>query len=984
MPWVLHRGRNVFFGPLRGTVEHFRRNRTPAIFLSNISRETEMHPDTTTPSGRRRLDPGLSTVAGVYLVAGLLSQASAQPTPAAAADNEIAEVVVTGSMLRRTDAETESPVTVLTAQDIQRSGLTTIADVVRTVSADNSGTLPTAFGAGFAAGASGVALRGLTVNSTLVLIDGRRVAPYAVADDGQRSFVDLNTIPLDSVERVEVLKDGASSIYGADAIAGVVNVILKKQYQGAEVYAEVGKGQHPGGGTERFTASFGKGDLATDRFNAYLNLEYQGDSRILVSDRPFPFNNNDLTSIGGKSANAGAPGSFTGTTTAIVAPATLAPGAPTPGILNTTLAGAYRPLGSGQCTGQANIAASAPSQLDPALTDDYCVQNRAGFGDFQPAQQRIGVSARFTVKLGEDIDSYTNASYYQNTVIVDAAPSPIQASLSINTNNIALPPTLPNGTLNPNDPFAAAGQYALIQYAFGDIPNQNTLKNHNLRWVTGLKGSRWGWDFDTGLVINHTWLDTESVGLLNGPALLAAVTNGTYNFVNPSANTAAQRAAIAPALVKTSTTDMDSLDLKVSHDLLSLPGGPLGLGLGAEVRYEAQADPALNPNNEVQGLGIAQTAGSRRVEAAYFELGAPIVKTLNLDISGRYDHYSDFGGAFTPKIGVKFTPIREVALRATYSRGFRAPSFAENGSSSSEGFFTEVLPAAFCAQHSAAYCQPYSLGLLSSANPNIQPEKSDSYTFGIILEPFSHFSASIDAYAIKKNNVIEPPDAGAALNPYLLGQPLPPGTTVVPDLPDPANPTALPRPALLGGIYLNENSLRTDGLDLDLRANYTFGRYGLWTSDLSVTKIFSFKLVAPDGTSQQFVGTQAPYILSSGAGTPRYRGAWVNSYAMGPASVTLTTYYTSGFAETGVDATGIPNACLYNDAYCHVASFIDIDLTAVYRFSDHLTTTLTVTNLLDRLPPIDPADYAGINYNPTYAQAGIIGRFVKLGVGYKF
>ena len=161
--------------------------------------------------------------------------------------------MVTGSMLHRTEYETESPVTTFSAEQIQQTGLTTIADVVRTISADNSGTLPTAFGIGFAAGAAGVALRGLTVNSTLVLIDGRRAAPYALADDGQRSFVDLNTIPLDAVERIEVLKDGASSIYGADAIAGVVNVILKKQYQGAEVNVEIGKGQHPGGGERRLT-----------------------------------------------------------------------------------------------------------------------------------------------------------------------------------------------------------------------------------------------------------------------------------------------------------------------------------------------------------------------------------------------------------------------------------------------------------------------------------------------------------------------------------------------------------------------------------------------------------------------------------------------------------------------------------------------------------------------------------------------------------
>jgi len=958
------------------------------LSAEQILRETSMQHDKIAPFNHRRLRRGLSTVLCVYL-GSVLSQASAQTSPAAVSDNEIAEVVVTGSLLRRTDAETESPVTVFTAEQIQKTGLTTISDVVRSISADNSGTIPTAFGAGFAAGSSGVALRGLTVNSTLVLIDGRRAAPYALADDGQRSFVDLNTIPLDSVERVEVLKDGASSIYGADAIAGVVNVILKKQYQGAEVYAEVGKGQHPGGGTERFTASIGKGDLSTDRFNAYFNLEYQGDSRILGTDRPFPFNTGNLSSIGGLNGLLGAPGSFTGTTTAVVAPGSLAPGAPAPGILNTTLAGAYRPLGAA-CSGQGNVAASAPTidKSDPTLTDSYCLQNARAFNDFQPAQHRIGVSARFTVKVADDIDAYTNVSYYQNTVVVDGLPQSVQAPVSVNTNNIALPPTLPSGALNPNDPFAASGQYALIQYAFGDIQAQNSFKNHNVRWVTGLKGSQWGWDFDTGLVINHTWLDTDTRGLLNGPALMAAVTNGTYNFVTPSANSAAERTAIAPDLLKTSTTDLDSLDFKATRSLLALPGGPLGIALGGDVRYEAQADPALNPNNVVQGLGIAQTAGSRRVEAAYFEFGIPVVKMLNFDISARYDHYSDFGSAFTPKVGFKFAPIREVALRGTYSKGFRAPAFAENGSSSSEGFFTETpstaFPATFCAQHSSAYCLPYPLGLLSSANPNIQPEKSDSYTLGLIIEPIRHLSASIDAYAIKKNNVIEPSNPFAALGPYLAGQPLPPGTTVTPDLPDPANPTALPRPAVIGGLYVNQSALKTDGIDIDLRGDYTFGDYGKWISNVLVTKIFSFKLLLPDGSSQQFVGTQAPYVLSSGAGTPRYRGTWSNSYEMGPGSVTLTTYYTSGFASTGVDATGSPNICLYTISFCHVASFIDIDLTALYKVNDHLTTSLTVANLMDRLPPINPADYAGVNYNPTYAQAGIIGRFFKLGVGYKF
>jgi iron complex outermembrane recepter protein len=939
------------------------------------------------PRSKNLSDSGSYRLLSALLAIGLAAtNANAQTTPAAAAaDKELTEIVVTGSLLHRTDIETESPVTVFTAEQIMQTGLTTIADVIRTVSADNSGTIPTAFGLGFAAGASGVALRGLTVNSTLVLIDGRRAAPYALADDGQRSFVDLNTIPLDSVDRIEVLKDGASSIYGADAIAGVVNIILKRQFQGEAVSAEVGKGQHPGGGETRFTATVGTGDLDTDRYNAYFSVEWQGDSRILAGDRPFPFNTTDLSSIGGPDNRAGAPGTFTGTTSAVVAPSVLTPGSPSPAVLNTTQVGAFQPLTS---CGAGTTAASAPSAV--AGTDNYCLQNRSSYFDDQPAQQRIGVSGRFTVKVNDDTRAYINASYFQNNVIVDTAPAQLQNSVALNTENIALPPTLANGSLNPNNPFAALGEYALTQYSFGDIEQQLTLKNHNFRMVTGLIGKMAGWDYDTALVINHTWLDTIQTGLLSASGELNAVTNGTYNFVNPSLNTPAVRAAISPTLAKTSTTDLDSLDFKATRELFQLPGGPFGIALGAEIRYEAQNDPSLNPNANVEGLGVSQTIGSRNVWATYAEFGIPVVKSLNFDISGRYDHYSDFGGAFTPKAGFKFAPIKQVAIRGTYSKGFRAPAFAENGSSSVEGFITQnpatAYPASFCsaAVHSAAYCLPYTFGIITAANPNIKPEKSDSYTFGVIFEPISQLSASVDLYDIKKRNTIVPGNSGAALAPYFAGQPIPPGLAVQPDLPDPSFPGSLPRPLAVSSEYVNANELKTDGIDIDLRAKFDFDQWGRFVSDLSVTKIFSFKLVFDDGTSQQFVGTQAPYILSSGAGTPRYRGTWSNTYYYGPASLTLTTYYVSGFAQTGVDATGDPNACLSFSVPCHVASFTDFDLTGIYHINDHLTASLSVLNLFDKLPPIDPADYAGINYNPTYAQSGIVGRFFKLGAAYKF
>lgn len=191
----------------------------------------------------------------------------------------------------------------------------------------------------------------------------------------------------------------------------------------------------------------------------------------------------------------------------------------------------------------------------------------------------------------------------------------------------------------------------------------------------------------------------------------------------------------------------------------------------------------------------------------------------------------------------------------------------------------------------------------------------------------------------------------------------------------------------MGAEYENDNSLQTDGVDLDLRGNFDFGRAGQFVSDLSISKIFSWKLFFENGTSYQYVGSEAPYILSSGAGTPRYRGTWTNGWIYGPLSVTLSTYYVSGYAETGIDATGSNSACLYpfsSPLACHVASFTYSDLTGIYKVTDHLTASFTIQNILDRLPPLDAANYAGVNYNPTYSQAGIIGRFFKLAATYKF
>jgi iron complex outermembrane receptor protein len=210
----------------------------------------------------------------------------------------LTEIIVTGSRLQRTDTETPSPVEVITSIDMQQSGFTSTQDILHNLTANGQGTLSQSFSGAFASGAAGIALRGLNVGSTLVLIDGHRMAPYPIGDDGQRSFVDVSNIPFDAIERVEVLKDGASAVYGSDAIAGVVNIILKKSFQGASVTADGGTSSHGDGTEYHVSGIYGLGDLDADGHNFYISAEYKRSGEIKFTDRGGIFTQTDFTSPG--------------------------------------------------------------------------------------------------------------------------------------------------------------------------------------------------------------------------------------------------------------------------------------------------------------------------------------------------------------------------------------------------------------------------------------------------------------------------------------------------------------------------------------------------------------------------------------------------------------------------------------------------------------------------------------------------------------
>src|SRR5688572_13837819 len=266
---------------------------------------------------KRMLEAGVAVPAIALLGAGFATPAYAQdPVGEAPAcdpatdddcDPEAGErvIVVTGSLFRRTNTETASPVTSLSAETLEERGINQAAEAVQRIPSNNAGTIQQGWNTGFnfASGANAPALRGLTVQSTLSIADGLRIAPYPLADDGQRNFVDLNTIPQAIVDRIEVLRDGASSTYGADAIAGVINVITKKEVQGLHLNGSLGISQEGDAGEQRIHATWGYGDLNDQGFNFYVSGEYQNQDALWARDRDYPFNSTDWTGVCGETGS---------------------------------------------------------------------------------------------------------------------------------------------------------------------------------------------------------------------------------------------------------------------------------------------------------------------------------------------------------------------------------------------------------------------------------------------------------------------------------------------------------------------------------------------------------------------------------------------------------------------------------------------------------------------------------------------------------
>jgi iron complex outermembrane recepter protein len=479
-------------------------------------------------------------------------------------------IEVTGSNIKRTDTETSSPVQVITREEIQRSGKQSIAEVIQGISANNSGSIPTAFTGGFASGSAAISLRGLGVDSTLVLVNGRRMATYGLADDGQRTFVDLNAIPLEAVERVEVLKDGGSAIYGSDAIAGVVNIILRKDFQGYSAGVNLGSSSRGDGQSGKLFATAGFGDLNTDKYNFNFTIEGSKEKEIKNKDRDSYLGTTDLRSIGYFDSRRGALGAGFGA---------FANGQQA--YSGTTPYGTVRnPANQGTLGNYNRINLTPCGDIDPVT--NVCRFDTIGYDYIQPETERLNFYGRGTFQINDAVQAYGELGYFSSKTKGKTTPSGMAATVydprsrtdpanfdaTVNQ-QIILPQGHPDNPLTSDRP---------LSYLAADVgPRADTTTNGVLRLIGGVTGALADWNYDTGVGYIESNLTQKRTGYLSYSAFQAALDSGAYRINNPGLVSAATYAAISPELTNKAKSSVAFIDAKVSRELMQLGGGSLGL-----------------------------------------------------------------------------------------------------------------------------------------------------------------------------------------------------------------------------------------------------------------------------------------------------------------------------------------------------------------------------------------------------------------------
>ncbi|SHG35202.1 TonB-dependent receptor [Massilia sp. CF038] len=873
---------------------------------------------------------------------------------------KIQRVEITGSSIKRLENETALPVQVIKREDIDKSGVTTAAELLKNISAN---TAPLSDGASITDGTSGqrgfngANLRGLGVSSTLVLLNGRRLANFA--SPGDNAGVDLNNIPAGAIARVEILKDGASAIYGTDAIGGVINFITRKDYQGVDLNASVAGTQEGGAGKRTASISGGLGDLSTDRFNVFGVLDVQklqslrSSQRDFIAERPLASNLPALMSSNTYPANIDISSAQRN--------ALINAGALPAGATRTRV----NPSAPG-CSGPATVYAPQGPGGPLGCSYDYMQDT-----ELYPESSKIGFIGRATFQVTPDHQVFAELVQSQAKSRYVLSPNPIRIrNLAVNR----LPANYASALSGAGLPTTVSG----IRYRMEEAGNRtNEVESTAQRLVLGANGSVAGWDYDVGVSrAENRAVDKYVDGYVLFDQFEAGVRSGAINPFGPSSQ--AGRDLINSIKInneaRKSKGISTSVDGKMSRSLMALDGGDLAIAVGGEARREKTSftPSALLLSNNIagdRGTGSAEltaTADSRRVWSLFTELNAPLSKTLEVQLAVRHDDYSQVGGTTNPKIGVRWQPAASVLLRASANTGFRAPSLSDLNRPATFGSAASFLTDPQCVADGLdtidGCTDQYPVERRS--NPDLKPETSRQFALGAVWDVSKQLNLSVDYWNIQKKDVIS-----------TLGE------QIIVDSPDKYNGKYIQRDddGFITNILLqkeNQGQLNTSGLDFGLDYKTAAAPEGRFSINMSGTLVLKYdRQFGPLEAERSNLG-----LFLNDQVIQKWRHRISFGYDRGPLSVTLANQYSSSYTDQNTTYDPASDSVLPSR---RVKAYSLWDMTASYAVSKQIKLRLGVLNLLDTAPPFsNQAYYFLAGYDPTYTDPR--GRSAFLSLNYSF
>jgi len=885
----------------------------------------------------------------------------------ASAQQQLDRVEVTGSSIKRIDGETALPVTVIKRVDIEKTGASNVQELVDRLSMNSGGgrSLAESVGETSATGQSGASLRGLGRERTLLLLNGRRLSPYPFSGLG----VDLNAIPLSAIERIEILRDGASATYGSDAIGGVMNFITRKDFQGGEINVGYESPQKSGGKVESISGAFGFGDLGKDRYNVLGSLSYQKYGQLKASQRSFASTGNrpDIGVVK-TSGNTFPANGFIAAPNTLDANGNLVTGALIPGT-----------------SGFPNCA--PPDSFNDGSTPN-CRYDYSHYVDLIPKSERLGGLLRGTVQLGDTHQLFGEVSYSRNDITFSSSQTPSTT------------------TGKPSYLYPSGGRYyptaaadAFLPGYRGDIRlswrivdggnRVNKVTSEQTRIVAGAEGTLAGWDYKAAIVSAESKArDVFVSGLFSDQILVQGLATGNINPFGPNDATglALLKAAELSGDNRVSKTSSNGFDGQISSEIFQLPAGPVGLALGFDTRKEKYLDgySALAASGDiVGGSGDAgKVEASRNVTGFFGELAVPIIKGLDLTGAIRTDRYSSTSGssrdgafnspnvsATSPKLSLRWAPMKELLVRGSIGKGFRAPAlddlFRPSAGTNTGGNFTDPYYDSIrgcTAAPNTDYCNTQ-LTATNFSNPNLKPEKSKTLSFGLVFEPSADLTLGVDYFDIKITNGITALTADDILKDWFKNQTGPTTSSSV-------YADRLVRNASTGYLdYVRASTenvavLRASGFDLSAkyRARTAVGTFTPAWEATYLTKSQESNVV-----SGNVVNTLGKY--TDKGPVPRLKQNISLDWEQGAWAAGVKYYWQSGYEDY--------------DEVSRVSAYDLWDVQAQFKGVKNLTVIAGIRNLLDKKPPTSvQEDYFQVGYDPSYSD--VKGRTYYVRLGYKF